>query len=460
MLDKKHEAPPDPAADADANDQANAQGAARNPPEDTGEYFNPSGTNEPLLGRSQAPQVKRFNRKTVAVLLAAMVLIAALAFGTALSRRPPGLVGADSAAQKTPASSTATDSINSLPSDYSQIKRPPPLGAPIPGDIGAIAQASGHMAAQQQSGAATGPRPLTALEQYEMQQALERAKRADRAREGGFSFVNNGAGGAGLGGSDQVAEAQRMIAAGLPGARPGGLMPTGATAGEPSTRTARDDDNRQDDKSRFMNDRTGRFDLAKPEMQPRSPYTIFGGTSIPGVLITGINSDLPGQIKGQISQNVYDTVTGQHLLLPQGTSIVGQYDSRVTYGQSRVLIVWTRLIRPDGSNIDLEGMPGVDLSGYAGLTGDVDRHIWRLLTAVVLGSVIQAGTQAGSSVNSFGGSTSFSDAARQGIGSGVNDATQQIVRKELNIQPTITVAPGERFNIFTTKDIIMTPYKS
>jgi len=105
-------------------------------------------------------------------------------------------------------------------------------------------------------------------------------------------------------------------------------------------------------------------------------------------------------------------------------------------------------------------MPGVDLSGYAGLTGDVDRHIWRLLTAVVLGSVIQAGTQAGSSVNSFGGSTSFSDAARQGIGSGVNDATQQIVRKELNIQPTITVAPGERFNIFTTKDIIMTPYKS
>jgi type IV secretory pathway VirB10-like protein len=129
----------------------------------------------------------------------------------------------------------------------------------------------------------------------------------------------------------------------------------------------------------------------------------------------------------------------------------------VTYGQQRVLIVWTRLIRPDGSNIDLEGMPGVDMSGYAGLTGDVDRHILRLLTAVVLGSLLQAGAQAGTSVGIA--EQSFWDRARQGIGSGINSSAQNIVRKELNVQPTIRVAPGERFNVFTTKDIVIPPYK-
>jgi len=185
----------------------------------------------------------------------------------------------------------------------------------------------------------------------------------------------------------------------------------------------------------------------------KSPYTLFAGSVIPGVLITGINSDLPGEIEGQISENVYDTVSGRYLILPQGTKLIGSYDSRISYGQSRVLVVWTRLIRPDGSNLDLEGMPGVDLSGYAGLTGKVDRHLGRLLGAVVLGSLIQAGTAAGSNYVD----PTFEDRMRQGAGQGVNDATQQMVRKELQLQPTIVVAPGSRFSVFTTKDIIIRP---
>jgi len=171
------------------------------------------------------------------------------------------------------------------------------------------------------------------------------------------------------------------------------------------------------------------------------------------VLLTGIDSDLPGQIEGQVSQNVYDTVSGTHLILPQGTKLLGQYDSRVTYGQSRVLVVWTRILRPDGSNLDLEGMPGVDLSGYSGMTGSVDRHLGRVLTAVVLGSVIQAGASAGTSYSN----PTFAGVARQGAGQGVNEATQQIVRKELQLQPTIRVAPGARFAVFTTRDVIITP---
>ena len=218
----------------------------------------------------------------------------------------------------------------------------------------------------------------------------------------------------------------------------------------------RDADNRQDDKEQFLDrNRAGHWDLKDRLHNPTSAFTLFAGTVLPGVLITGINSDLPGHIEGQIAQNVYDTVSGRYLILPQGTKLLGSYDSRVTYGQSRGLVVWTRIIRPDGSNLDLEGMPGTDLSGYTGVTGKVDRHLAKILGAVVLGSVIQAGTSAGTSFSD----PSFSDRARQGAGQGVNEATQQIVRKELQLQPTIMVRPGERFAVFTTKDILIPPYE-
>lgn len=454
MLDKKPDqqpAPPDPRVPVAADQADGAE-----------EYFDPTGAPEPLTGKGPAPRVKRFNRKTVAVLATLAVVIVMLAFGTSLSRRPPPRNTNEAAAQKVPANTTTSDAINGLPSDYGQVKRPPTLGAPLPGDIGAIAQASGTLpqgapnypAAPQP---AQAQRQLSPLEQYEQQQALERVKRADQARQGGFSFEGGGGRGPGGGSPTPGTElVEKMLAQQGQAGKPGGGLMQVADRGNPS----RDDDNRQDDKSNFINgDRNNRWHLKNGQMPAPSPFTLFSSTIIPGVLITGINSDLPGQIKGQVSQNVYDTVTGKHLLLPQGTVLVGQYDSRVTYGQSRVLVVWTRIIRPDGSNIDLEGMPGTDLTGYAGLTGDVDRHIWRLLGAVVLGSVIQAGVQAGSNVG-YGSEQSFSDRARQGIGAGVSDATQQLTRKELQIQPTITVAPGERFNVFLTKDVILTPYKS
>lgn len=454
MLDKKS----DPAAPSpDLQVPATADQAAGD------DYFDPTGAPEPLTGKGPAPRVKRFNRKTVAILATLAIVIVMLAFGTSLTRRPPVQNNAEAAAQKVAANTTTSDAINGLPSDYGQVKRPPQLGAPLPGDIGAIAQASGSLpqaapnypaAPQPAQGA---QRQLTPLEQYEQQQAMERVKRADQARQGGFSF-EGGRGATGGGGSAATGTelVEKMLAQQKDALKPGGgLMQVADRGGNGS----RDDDNRQDDKSSFVNgDRNNRWHLKNGQMPAPSPFTLFSSTIIPGVLITGINSDLPGQIKGQVSQNVYDTVTGRHLLLPQGTVLVGQYDSRITYGQSRVLVVWTRIIRPDGSNIDLESMPGTDLSGYAGLTGDVDRHIWRLLGAVVLGSVIQAGAQAGSNVGY--GPQSFSDSARQGIGSGVSDATQQLTRKELQIQPTITVAPGERFNVFLTKDVILTPYKS
>ena len=293
--------------------------------------------------------------------------------------------------------------------------------------------------------AATTPAGVVSAGQRYSPVETEEAKLAMRAREGGFGF-------AGASGTSSQAAASGNWLDRLIGAGGVPLMP----AGPAPQKGDRDADNRQDDKQDFLErNRPAHWDLKDRLHTPASPYTIFSGTVIAGVLLTGINSDLPGQIEGQISQNVYDTVAGKHLILPQGTKLIGSYDSRITYGQNRVLVVWTRLIRPDGSNIDLEGMPGVDLSGYAGLTGNVDRHVARLVGAVLLGSLIQAGTSAGTSYTD----PTFSDRARQGAGQGINEATQQIVRKELQLQPTIEVKPGERFAVFTTKDIIIPPYE-
>ena len=400
-------------------------------------YVPPDRGVEPLTGAASLPRVKRFNRRTIGVLAAATAGVAIVAFGTALTRHPVARKVAESEAETTTAAPSAADAVNHLPGSYADV---PQLGRPLPGDVGAMVGSDPVLlarAGQGTLGTATYSSPAPAMRS----QVSAAETMAARAREGSFGFGGGTAGG----GS---------------GATSGSAWPTvpaaGAMPAYPAPpRADRDADNRQDDKQEYLERQRGaRWELKDRLRRPPSPFTLLAGTVIPGVLLTGINSDLPGQIEGQISENVYDTVTGQHLILPQGTKLLGSYDSRVTYGQTRVLIVWTRILRPDGSTLDLEGMPGTDLSGYAGLTGKVDRHLTRLLGAVVMGSLIQAGTSAGTSYTDPG----FADRFRQGSGQGVNEATQQIVRKELQLQPTIRVAPGARFAVFTTKDVDILPF--
>jgi type IV secretion system protein VirB10 len=227
----------------------------------------------------------------------------------------------------------------------------------------------------------------------------------------------------------------------------------------PDSASARDADNRQDDKNTFLNKkRATEVVLNQRLIHPTSPYQLMAGTLIPGLLLTGLNSDLPGQILGQVSQNVFDTVSGNHLLLPQGTKVVGQYDSRIVYGQERMLIVWTRLILPNGKSMSLEGMPGVDLSGAAGLTDQVNHHWGRLVTGVVLSSILGAGAQIaqGRTYSTF--DPDYGDLAAQGFAQNMNQVGQQITRKNLNIQPTIEIRPGHRFNVFVHKDMVLEPY--
>ena len=229
--------------------------------------------------------------------------------------------------------------------------------------------------------------------------------------------------------------------------------------GKPSTLNPRDFDNRQDEKKEFLISKNDKSTMLSSKLvAPRSDYQLMAGTIISGVMLTGINSDLPGQLLGQVSQNIFDTVHGAHLLIPQGTRVLGSYDSRIVYGQERVLIVWTRLIFPNGKSISLEGMPGVDMSGYAGLSDQVNNHYLRLLTGVVFSSLLSAGAQMaeGRTYNSV--NPQYDELALQGAAKNINQVGQEITHKNLNIQPTLEIRPGFRFNVFVNKDIVLEPY--
>jgi len=419
-------------------DQPTERADAPTPPDKEEEFYVPELAAEPLNGRAPAPNVKRFNRRTLALLGAVAALIVTLAFSVGLQRPTRKAASSADSAASSPLPGPVVSALPSSYQDYGSASgrgQPPMLGEPRPGDAGGFAVFNGAQA-------------LSPLEQYQRQQEMERLKREDQAR---ISTVGFSGGGAGIEAGVTRAVGSVDPAAAVLSDR---LLDVAerSVAGGGGGASARDDDNRQDDKARFAEkDRDTDFQLHHGVQYPRSPFTLFAGTLVPCVMSQGINSDLPGQIGCMVSQNVYDTVTGRHLLIPQGTKAIGTYDSRIAYGQSRVLVVWTRLLRPDGSWVSLEGMPGTDLSGYAGLTGSVNNHYLRLISGVVLGSIIGAGAN--------NQNLSFSALAAQGAAQNINEAGQQITRKNLQIQPTIEVRPGSRLNIFATKDLILPPYK-
>ncbi len=186
-----------------------------------------------------------------------------------------------------------------------------------------------------------------------------------------------------------------------------------------------------------------------------SPNTLMAGTLIPGVMLTGVNSDLPGRIIGQVSNDVFDTVSGRLKLIPMGTKVIGEYDNKIIFGQERVLIVWNRLIFPDGKSISLEGMSGADLAGQSGLSDRVDNHYGKLLTGVVLSTLLSTGAQLSEGRTFNNVNPSFSELATQGAARNINDVGQQITRRNLNIQPTLIISPGHRFNVFVHKDMVL-----
>ena len=221
-----------------------------------------------------------------------------------------------------------------------------------------------------------------------------------------------------------------------------------------------DDQNKQAQKEKFLKDiqQLGDSDYHKEgRKKPISPYEVKAGTIIPSVMIGGINSDLPGQILAQVRENVYDTRSGQHVLIPQGSRLVGAYDSHVAYGQERVLIAWSRIIYPDGSSLNLKGMPGADAAGYSGLSDEVDNHYFRIFGSSILMSAISAGVQMsqGGSVPGAFQQQSTAQLATSAMGQQLGQTGSHLIQKNINIQPTLTIRNGEPFNVIVTADLVL-----
>jgi type IV secretion system protein TrbI len=287
------------------------------------------------------------------------------------------------------------------------------------------------------------PRAQQALQQ-ELDRQAELVRTEAEARNSGLFFASSAPG---------PSSAPPSLAA-----PPAGLPGAGLPATDPSQSADVWDPNLQTRKNAFLDDPRAQADYLPTTLQPAlSPYEVKATTIIPATLITGINSDLPGPIIAQVRERVYDTVTGQHLLIPQGARLLASYDSMVAWGQERVLMCWSRIIFPNGSSINLKCMPAADLKGQAGLTDEVDNHWDRLMAAVGLSTVLSLGAQAVAGDPS-GYQPNLAQRAASNAAGQINSAGQAVVARQINLQPTITVRPGFGLNVIVTKDMVLEPY--
>ena len=207
-----------------------------------------------------------------------------------------------------------------------------------------------------------------------------------------------------------------------------------------------------------------RWALDSQPAAPETPYSLLTGFVIPAVLISGINSELPGQIMAQVSQDIYDTPVGKHRLVPQGARLVGEYSSEVAFGQSRVLVAWQRIIFPDGKTMDIGAMPGADGIGQAGFKDQVNNHYLRIFGSALLMSAVIAGatySQRDAGGGGVFGRQNAGSILSQSLGQQLGQATTRLMMKNLNIAPTLEIRPGFRFNVIVTKDMVFTkPYQS
>lgn len=425
--------------------------------------YTPPQDAEAIKLQTAKPSVKTLDKKKVALVGGAFGAALLFAFVAAFSPTE------HKAAKEQPTAQPETqeaENLNTLPGDYKKLaqqraEQTPQLGPPMPGDLGSMRLAQQREFAAGSAGdpALNGAGQMTPMQQLAQQQAMARLQRAASARNAAPSFDRGGgAGGSPVGAgaaADPLAALSQRLAAGMTPPMMGGNGP----GGSPSNKTARDDANRQDDKQSFLDDR----ELGDVQLHTRllpAPSSFVGaGTIIPALFLTGVNSDLPGMLTAQVAQPVYDTVTGRHVLIPQGAVLIGQYDSRVTFGQNRVLLVWQRIRFPDGTSLSLEGMPGIDMSGYAGVKDKVNNHWGKLIGAVVMSSLLSA--SAGSSQGDTYSVTnpSLSQQAAIAAGASINQAGQKIVERALNVQPTLEIRPGQRVAVMVSKDLILPTYE-
>lgn len=389
---------------------------------------------ETVVLRGATRRVIRF-RRSVIIGISALGLVAII--GTAwFALRPVSFNMVASSDDGTEIGKTGTpDALAGAPRNYGDI---PQLGPPLPGDLGRPI-----VAHQKKLEMATeGGVPIDdAARAVEAQQA-ERQRKATAlkvAREAGVLF--------------QTSSAQsRADAASIPPTTEAASMrPEIAT---PSAGSDGDSGGPRR-KEAFANGSAAESAINSNSLeQAVSPWTLNAGSLIAASLITGLNSDLPGMVAAQVTENVRDSVTGRTILIPQGSRLIGKYDHVVAFGQSRALLIWQRLILPDGSWIYLDNALATDAAGYAGVSDKVDFHTWALLKGIGLSTLLGLGTQL-----SLGSSESdLVRAVRESAQSNADRAGQQITSRNLDIQPSITVRPGFPVRVMVHKDLVLKPW--
>ena len=380
----------------------------------------------PMRLRPEPPRVTRLSRKVLAGLgLAASVGVGG-ALIYALQTRHGGEQGQELISTD---NRTTPDGLAGLPKDYSGA---PELGPPLPGDLGRPilnAQNAGQPVPTPGIATPSGPVGPTPEEQRRAQE-LESARTARL-----FATTERRSG--------NTATTPTTATVPQPDLASLGLAP------QPATPSA------QDRQLAFLNQTPDKRTVSPDRVAaPASKNVLQAGAVIAAALITGIRSDLPGQITAQVTENVYDSPTGKILLVPQGTRVIGQYDSGVGFGQRRILLVWSRLIFPNGRSIVLERQPGADAEGYAGLEDGVDYHWGQLFKAAALSTLLSVGAESGSS----SGESDIVRALRNGASNSISQTGQQIVQRQLNIAPTLTIRPGFPVRVIVTRDLVLEPY--
>lgn len=363
--------------------------------------------------RAKRPTITRLSRKVLAAGTALALLIISGAVLWALRSSHPHNPVPDELYSTD--HHNIADGLTTLPQDYSAV---PHLGPPLPGDLG---------------------RPILTAEGQSAPIGLD----AEQQR------------------TNQETEAARISKVFASTTAP---VSAPHEASHETANTAPSSDeafaqNGQDRKLLFVNAPVDRRTTAPDRLsRPASPFVVQAGTIIPAALITGIRSDLPGQITAQVTENVYDSPTGRARLIPQGARLIGIYDSQVAFGQSRVLLVWTRLIMPNGRSIVLERLQGADAGGYSGLEDEVDNHWAELFKAALLSTILGVGAELGSGADS-GSNTDIIQALRLSAANSLNQTGQQVVRRNLNIQPTLTIRPGFPVRVVVNRDLMLEPYR-
>tara|TARA_Y100000815_G_scaffold4924_1_gene4788 strand:+ start:5576 stop:6733 length:1158 start_codon:yes stop_codon:yes gene_type:complete len=363
-------------------------------------------TAEPMRLRGTPPRVTRLSRRV----LAGLGLVGALGVGGALIyalQTPESGTGGDEL-YSTENRNTA-DGLNELPSDYTG----PVLGPPLPGDLGR------PILDAQERGQPVPPPPINAP-------AVDPEEQRRLAEE-------------------EAARTSRVFFQ---------TAPSAAQETSPPNLAGLNLTGQQSSDLAFLNAPVDRRTVALDRvMPPVSPFVLQAGSVIPAALITGIRSDLPGQITAQVTQHIYDSPTGSMVLIPQGTRIIGEYSNDVDFGDRRVLLVWNRLIFPNGRSIVLERQPGADTQGYAGLEDGVDYHWWDLAKAAGLSTLLSVGAEL-----TMDDDDRLIQAIRNGAQDTINDAGQQIVQRQLQVAPTLTIRPGFPVRVIVTRDLVLEPY--